>query len=211
MGNAVGSIVTRCSLQDLWPHPYEYRYQDRDLVATAAKDFAGRIQQTNSPLSPTVQKLMASAQACNHLDHLDALHPIRLSAALLFDDGSIETTWMLKGLEYGNTLDPVTQLVREIERRRICAPCTAADGTVMSALNFHQAGIVTKPVMLVMCDQFGVAHAPFAQARCLLTEHGYEYVQVLVHDSEGALCTAAAGDLVPQPEGTRLVSCEIFR
>jgi hypothetical protein len=128
----------------------------------------------------------------------------------LFDDGSIETAWMLKGLEYGNTLDPVTQLVRDIERKKICAPCGASDGTA-SVLNMHQAGIVTKPVMLVMCDQFGVAHAPFAQARCLLTEHGYEYVQVLVHDSEGVLCTATAGDLVPQPEGTRLVSCDIFR
>lgn len=216
IGNSKGTMAVRCALGDLWPHPYQYRYSGRDNVILAAKEFALTVESTASILTPTVQKLFDSARAVNHLDHQDILHPVRFSAAVLFDDGSIQAAWMLKGLEYGCTLDPVSQLVRDMESKRYCAPCSgsssngATSGEGTPATNVFQAGLVTKPVMLVMCDQFGVAHAPFAQARCLLTEHGYGYVQVLVHDSDGVLCTAAADDLVPQPAGTSLVSHEMF-
>jgi hypothetical protein len=66
------------------------------------------------------------------------------------------------------------------------------------------------PKMLVMTDQFGVAHAPFAQARSLLTEHGYGELQIIVHSFNDDLSAAeavivTANDLAPQPEGSRIL------
>jgi cytidine deaminase len=211
IGNGSGTMAVRCSLGDLWPHPYQYRFTNRDNVVDFARKVALKVESAASVLTPMMRKLFDSARGVNHCDRQDILHPIRYSAAVLFDDGTIHTAWMLKGLEYGCTLDPVSQLVRELESRRYCAPCstTSAVDSPQSASVF-QAGLYTKPVMLVMCDQFGVAHAPFAQARCLLTEHGYDYVQVLVHDENGVLCTVTAKELVPQPAGTSLVSHEMF-
>lgn len=204
MGNAEGNLVARCALSDLWPQPYQYRYCDRATVVEAAKLAASGLQDI---ADADIRKLYDKARSVNALDHADALHPIRFSAAALFDDGSMEAAWQLKGLEYGCTLDAISQLIRDIEKKKYCSPCTApGDATVHP----HQVGLVVKPVMLVMCDQFGVAHAPFAQARALLYEHGYRYVKILVHDKEGALNSVSVDELVPQPVGTHLVSEEIF-
>ena len=218
LGNAEGSIVTRVLLSQLWPHPFQYRYKDRNNVVAFAKECAAKVATfPNNDNSSHVHNLFSSALTMNSFDKMDALHPLRFSAALLFDDNTIETAWMLKGLEYGCTLDPVSQLVRDIERRRYCSPCcpgsasfSSSPTTKSTVVNIHQTGLASKPVMIVMCDQFGVAHAPFAQARCLLSEHGYDYVKVLVHSSEGELCTVNVAELIPQPDGTRLVSCDIF-
>jgi len=38
-----------------------------------------------------------------------------------------------------------------------------------------------KPVLLVQCDQFGIAHAPFAQGRAFLSERGFGDCKVLIH------------------------------
>jgi hypothetical protein len=151
---------------------------------------------------------------------LDILHPIRFSAAVLFEDGTIESAWMLKALEYGCTLDPVSQLIRDIEKKRVCAICSSsisngteaasADSAAGSGVSIHQAGLLCKPVSLVMCDQFGVCHAPFAQARSLLSEHGYGYLTVLVHGEDGALHSPSVAELIPQPSGSHLVSNEAF-
>ena len=40
---------------------------------------------------------------------------------------------------------------------------------------------VVKPVLLVQCDQFGIAHAPFASGRSFLTERGFGECKVLIH------------------------------
>lgn len=205
MGNAEGNLVARCALSELWPQPYQYRYTDRATVLDAAKLAGAGLQEI---ANPDMRKLYEKACSLNALDHADALHPIRFSAAALFDDGSVEVAWQLKGLEYGCTLDAISQLIRDIEKKKYCAPCAVpGDAT---AVHSHQAGLSVKPVVLVMCDQFGVAHAPFAQARALLYEHGYRYVKILVHDKEGALNAFSVDELVPQPVGTYLVSEEIF-
>ena len=65
----------------------------------------------------------------------------------------------LKGLEYGCSLDPVCQLLHMMTRR-------------------HRQG--HRAVRLVQVDQYSVYHAPFAQARSLLLEHGFGDVKVLV-------------------------------
>ena len=42
---------------------------------------------------------------------MDALFPLKMGAGVLFSDGSIEVTWQYKGLEYGCTLDAVSQVI----------------------------------------------------------------------------------------------------
>ncbi|CAM9507958.1 unnamed protein product, partial [Phaeothamnion confervicola] len=92
----------------------------------------------------------------------DALHPIRYAAAVLFDDGTVETASQLKALEYGATADAVVQLVATMQQKR-------------------RAAVGARYVMQV--DQFGNLHAPFAMARSILAEHGHGEVIVLVHSA----------------------------
>lgn len=201
MGNSTGDHIIRCELRDLYPFPYLYRYCDRSAVVETAKELSSLLVEVG--VDSEVGLLMTKAAEVNCRDSLDALHPIRFSAAVLFEDGTTEVAWMVKGLEYGCTLDPVSQLVHAIEKRKWCSPCA-------NAQNPHQAGLFSKPKLIVVCDQFGVAHAPFAQARSILFEHGYEYVRIAVHDATGTLHLITVEDLVPQPSGTKLVAHDNF-
>lgn len=98
----------------------------------------------------------------NNKDNRDNHHPIRYSAAILFNDKTHAVSWMKKGLEYGTTLDPVSQLAHVAE---------------------SQADSI-KPVLLVQVDQFGICHAPFGGARAFLNEYGHGSIQVIVHDEK---------------------------
>ena len=151
-------------------------------------------------------KVYMHARGANCNDSMDGVHPLRFSAAVVFEDGTMERAWLLKGLEYGCSLDPVSQLIHDMERRRLCVPCDRGGDEA----NGHQVGLVSKPSVLVMVDQFGVAHAPFAQARSLLSEHGYGYVRIMVHNELGQLLTPLVSELIPQPPGTILVSHDDF-
>ena len=86
-------------------------------------------------------------------------HPIHFGAAVLFSDQSISTSHQSSALEYGCTLDAVSQLAPYI-RDEAC-----------------------DPVLIVQADQYGVAHSPFAPARAFLSERGYEDCLVLVHST----------------------------
>lgn len=118
--------------------------------------------------------------------------------------------------EYGATLDPVTQLVVGMERRRVQAlqqavPHPSAHEMMESSEyddhndknNDNTVGSVqvVVPKVLLMLDQFGVCHAPYAQARSLLTEHHYGEVLCIVHDTFGQVATHEASSLVPAPSG----------
>jgi hypothetical protein len=70
---------------------------------------------------------------------------------------------------------------------------------------------VSIPKLLIMVDQFGIAHAPFAQARALLSEYGFNDLQVIVYNDK--TCTADivhVQDLVPQPHGARVLCASDF-
>ena len=45
-----------------------------------------------------------------------------------------------------------------------------------------------------MCDQFGIAHAPFAQGRSLLTERGFGDCKILIHQKRSGNTGDAEGD-----------------
>jgi cytidine deaminase len=78
--------------------------------------------------------------------------------------------------------------------------CSGGQGHNFSAASLA-SDIDIRPLRLIMTDQFGVAHAPFAQARALLTEYGFGHLQVAIHDEAGALHIVSAADLLPSPPG----------
>ena len=59
--------------------------------------------------------LLHLAQKASQRDSRTALHPLRYGAAVLFSDGSTSTAYQKKALEYGCSLDAVTQLAQVIE------------------------------------------------------------------------------------------------
>jgi cytidine deaminase len=203
MGSSEGDEVSQCLMKDLWPYPYVYRKQSRSTLLQEMERMSTVLKCVDSLHMDVAINLYAKALSVNSKDSHDSIHPVRLSAALLFDDSSISTAWQLKGLEYGCTLDPVSQLLLDAERKKYCLPCN--NGDIESA-----SRAFVKPTMLVMVDQMGIAHAPFAQARSLLSEHGYGYLQILVHDEFGDIHVCSIADLVPQPKDCPLLSHDDF-
>jgi cytidine deaminase len=220
-----------CSVGSLYPYPLLYRYLNRFNLVEFAQENAKKMSKQVHVESLYGQKfdvLHARALQCTNFDDKDDIHPLRFGAAVLFDDGEISVSWQKKGMEYGCTLDPVSQLVHEIEKKKmICADCSspATVSTTMTATTEETVSPTeldtptksvfvysSKPVLLVMCDQFGVCHAPVAMARSLLTEYGFDHLNIVVNDSaSGALHIVTAGELMPHPNGGRPVSGLDFR
>lgn len=187
MANFNGSILSSATLSDLYPYPYLYRYWHRNQVADNAESYCKIIKHSprDSP-NEIIRKLFEEAMKCIKNDSNDILHPIRFAAAVSLPNGIIETAWQYKGLEYGCTLDPVSQLLHRMEMSNIS--------------QLHD------PSFLLMIDQYGVCHAPFAQARALLTEYGFGFVKCVVHDEDGKLLTLEMADLLPQINNSSLLS-----
>jgi cytidine deaminase len=196
--NNKGDQTTKCVISDLLPHPYLYRKTLRSEIPLCAETMASKVRsQKNQSLTASTaavvnedderQKLIhtviAAAEAANASDcHGDSLHPIRLSAAVVYSDGTTSTSYQMKGLEYGCTVDPVVQVIYAME---------------------HRLNKSAKPVFLVVLDNYGVAHAPFAQARAQLTERGYyDDLEILVHQVDGQLISVPAKMILPQPPGS---------
>eukprot|EP00934_Nitzschia_sp_Nitz4_P006963 Nitzschia sp. Nitz4//scaffold137_size62074//6852//8719//NITZ4_006406-RA/size62074-augustus-gene-0.4-mRNA-1//-1//CDS//3329535673//6953//frame0 len=155
--------LLRTTIRELYPHPSPFTR----LSATESVE-VGRAFQVGKELIPQsaslhkdALKLLEMATAVALANESD-LHPIYFGAAVLFEDGRIETSRQVCALEYGCTLDAVSQL----------AP--------------HFLGSSASPVLLVQADQYGVAHAPFAPARSFLTEKKFGDCHVIVHDIPGS-------------------------
>ena len=108
------------------------------------------------------KKLLTAAvsEAKQSLSDVESIHPIQFGAAMLLEDGSMISTHQSPGLEYGCTLDAVSQLASHIEQKR---------------------SVCGRPVYIVQADQYGIAHAPFAPARAWLSERAYHDVRFLLH------------------------------
>jgi len=113
------------------------------------------------------EKLMRYATEITALENpLRHAHPLRYGAAVLFSDGTVSIASQKVALEYGCTLDAVGQLASAIDKK---------------AIRVVEEEDPCRPVLLVQCDQFGIAHAPFAQGRAFLSERGYGDCKVLIH------------------------------
>lgn len=185
LGDCTGQHIVSCTVESLFPQPYIYRGIGRKNLAAFGESFAA------AKISPkphggwedeSMRLLYATAlSACQNDGHAASreLHPISLAAAVMFDDGSMSVAWLLKGLEYGCSLDPVAQLV----------------GIMVSKSTI-------RPMYLIFTDQFGICHAPHAQARALLTEHGFASAPIiLIHGANGECMAVTAEALSPPPPG----------
>ena len=101
--------------------------------------------------------------------HRKHAHPMRYGAAVLFSDFTVAIASQKVALEYGCTLDAVGQLASTIDRK---------------ALQVIEDNPTCRPILLVQCDHFGIAHAPFAQGRAFLSERGYGDCKVLIHQQK---------------------------
>jgi len=181
-GDSSSEIVESCTISSIFPFPFIYRGVAREDIIAHGQEFAELRLQRQSTWTPDQVACYEHALAATGRDNV-AIHPIKLAACVLYADGSFDLAYQLKGLEYGCTLCPVTQLLRGM--------------------------LSKKPVYLCTCDQFGNAHAPFAQARALMSEHGLaDYPEILVHNAVGDSSLTTAGSLAPSPGSGRLLVTE---
>lgn len=180
LGGCNSDQLTVTNLSELWPCPDLYIGCNRDNLREVAGTQASRATKpTNASLGAiheNIEALYNAAVAESARDDMDALLPLRMGAAVMLSDGSIETAWQMKGLEYGCTLDAISPLLRVLANKR-------------------KEGI--EGLVLMQADEFGVLHAPVAQARALLNEHGFGDMQIVVHSENGELAVRKISDLVP--------------
>lgn len=182
---------------ELYPHPFMYRFSRRNSQLEHANEFCTIISEKSKSLEVEAVpnlidkkylSLLETAVKAAKQDTLGGIHPICFGAAVLFKNGEIEVAWVLKGLEYGCTVDPISLLMREI-----CLRKNKQDKTV----DIEGGRESSEPDCIVQVDQFGVAHAPFAPGRALLIEHGFDYINVLVHECNGTLSLIKGSELLP--------------
>jgi cytidine deaminase len=256
IGNDQGSIIIECTLEDIFPFPYRYRYVDRQRVLSLAQEIATKVPYamlcstsstthsceavgstevneeekstttlyygiseadgvSNLPHSMMTEStwlctlsdhhyetLLTAAYQVNHYDHLDGIHPLRFSAAVLYSNGETYSTWQLKGLEYGCTSDPLEAVIHHILHHQ----------TTTSSMNNHNNNnnSMNIPIAVVMIDQYRICHAPFSKVRCLLIEHGLGDIRVVIHILDNQLIDVPAHCLLPSPPNASLLSHDDF-
>jgi cytidine deaminase len=182
--------VLETTIAELYPYPSPYtRLTSKESLALG-EYYRGSERATSdlSDLDETAKRLLelAITEARSTVDAKDGPHPIQFGAAVAFEDGTVATSHQSSALEYGCTLDAVSQLATHI---------------------IQESSSV--PILLVQADQYGIAHAPFAPARSYLTEHGHGDCHILLHETptkevvdvttvaDWALKSVAAAKLAP--------------
>lgn len=195
-GDGASSTVVSCSIEKLYPFPFAYRRVLGNNIGDVGRALSstllprGEYPITEGGWNEDIEQCYTLALRATESDK-SPIHPLKLGACVQYLDGSREVAWQLKGLEYGCTLDPVCQLIR---------------GMLLDCQK-------NAPLFLCMVDQFGIAHAPFAQARALLSEHGFGSLLVAVHTvADGVLtpCVTSVADLAPSPTGRLLTSKDLL-
>lgn len=205
ISSCCGENVSKCKLGELYPHPYIYRHLRRSEVSSFAADYCSTLSQGTCSCHPDFHQLHYRALAVINNDNLDSIHPIKFAAAIKYQNGDIDVTWFLKALEYGNSLDPVSQLVVGMEKRKY------ENKLKLEKMSENYDPNYSIPSIILMTDQYGVCHAPFATARSLLTEHGYGDVQIIVsHHPITCYEICTANELVPLPAGIDPLSHDDF-
>jgi cytidine deaminase len=170
-GHAKHSIPTlSTTLKQLYPYPSPFTRLTAKESVTLGEKYSGSSKSLRDleGLHETAKRLMeiAIVEAKSNVSHN---HPIQFGAAAILENETIVTSHQSCALEYGCTLDAVSQLAPYLKEN------------------------ASAPVLLVQTDQFGIAHAPFAPARAFLSENGFETCLVLLHDTPNL--DSAAEDL----------------
>jgi cytidine deaminase len=220
MASALGDKISKCELGQLHPSPYIYRQQLRNNVTLFAKKFSKNLIDP-SILNENASNLYKKAIEFTKYDNTDSIHPIRLAAAVLFSNGNIDISWQMKGLEYGCTLCPVAQLIHSMEKYRVCGICSdfKSNSNISTLVNNNNNNNskdlidnnIIKPIMIVMVDQHGICHAPFAQCRSLLNEYCYGEVEFIVHNELSGIPELIKSiSLSPSPPNGKLLTHDDF-
>ena len=98
IANGEGSLISKCSLDALYPCKYLYRHLRRKDVLSYAEEFAINVALVTDDLHQGAAELFRRSKEVLHHDSLTALHPLQFAAGVLYDDGSIDVNWMLKAL-----------------------------------------------------------------------------------------------------------------
>jgi hypothetical protein len=182
--------ILETTIAELYPFPSPYtRLTAQESVELGeAYSEADRAMKDLLELDASVKRVfeVAVLEARTKVeDGYGDLHPIQFGAAVVFEDGTIASTRQSSALEYGCTLDAVSQLAS------------------------HMQESSSPPLLVAQADQYGIAHAPFAPARAFLTERGYGNCHVLIHEapqnvdqskiSDWVLRTIPASALAPNP------------
>ena len=175
-------VASRCerTLEQLLPYASIYTRLKRTAQRSTGEQLSSALANQRRDLGGHEGAAWRAAFAACTSDRRDELHPIKYGAAVVFRDGHVATAWQKKALEYGCSLDAICQLAPAIEERM--------------SLEEHRA---SPPVVICMCDQFGVLHGPFAPARAYLCEHGYGATRVLIHDQVGVAHAPTVEELLP--------------
>lgn len=185
------------TIAELYPFPSPYTRLTAKESTELGEVYSGMDRAMNDllELDASVKRVLEVAllEARSKVDDGQGdLHPIHFGAAVVFEDGTIASARQSNALEFGCTLDAVSQLATHIQESS------------------------SPPLLIVQADQYGIAHAPFAPARAFLTERGYGDCHVLIHDTAPAdqlhvnvvdqstiqgwvLRTVAASELAPNP------------
>lgn len=124
------------------------------------------------------KRVVDAASAAGPVPAQDTLYPIHYAAGVLFAQGGMAVARQDLCLEYGCSADAVHKLAHTIQ-----LASSSAQGA---------------PTVLLMADQYGILHAPFAAARAWLAEYGYGSTLILLHDQDtGLIRKVAALDLSP--------------
>ncbi|KAG7370948.1 serine/threonine protein kinase [Nitzschia inconspicua] len=155
------SIPTLCTtIAELYPYPSPYTRLTAAQSLALGERYNESIKSSDdlTGLQETTKRLLELA-IIEAKANISEIHPIQFGAAAMLEDESIVTSHQSSALEYGCTLDAVSQLVPHFKDEDL------------------------RPIMLVQADQFGIAHAPFAPARSFLSEHGFQDCMILLHET----------------------------
>lgn len=189
--------ILRTTIRELYPFPSPYtrlsatesvslgetycnnanHHAEKQFLKSQRKDDVD----VNDDKTTTEQHLLGLAIA-EAKQNVSNLHPIQFGAAAILHDGKIVTTHQSSALEYGCTLDAVSQMASHFFQKR------RGGGEAEKRIsNTTGTGTGTaRPRLIVQADQYGIAHAPFAPARAFLSERGFGDCMILLHDT--ALC-----------------------
>jgi len=185
--------VTKTTLAELYPHPSPYSRlcsKEADKLGSSHHDMihsekltkkyplAGNQNNSfglvkygleNITAEDALSRLILLSKEASHHDGKRALHPIQYGAAVLFSDGTTESAYQKKALEYGCTLDAVGQLAHSIQAKGRSRLRGENINTEMKMSDDKSSPSL--PLILVQTDQHGVLHAPFAPGRAFLHEN----------------------------------------
>jgi len=165
------------TVAELWPHPCAYRHLGRDEVAVFAGSLASLCEAPFTGESDSARRNLyegtKEAAMTEYCD--DEVHPVRYAAGVLFETGVSEVCAAVPAADHTVSIEAVARLSFALEARR-------------------RSG--NRALLLLVSDQWGVLHAPFAVGRSYLVERGFGDLLTAVHNPlTGAVQELRCSDL----------------